>query len=127
MRKLLLIVLMYSVTGWAAGDVDLSVPYGLGDFYHHEVESEVVGRSYQVYVMLPEGYTESSDEEYPTVYVLDGGALFPLFSAYYGYLNFGEEVPNAIIVGVSYAGNTLESGNFRSTDYTAPSTEREHW
>lgn len=127
MKKLFLLVLMYSMAGWAASDVDLSVPYGLGDFYHHEVKSGVVGRSYQIYVMLPDGYEESSDKKYPTVYVLDGGALFPLFSAYYSYLNFGEEVPDAIIVGVSYAGNTFESGNFRSTDYTAPSSEREDW
>ena len=58
---------------------------------------------------------------------MDGGALFPLFSAYYRYLNFGEEVPDLIIVGISYGSDTLEGGNFRSTDYTAPSEERDYW
>ena len=127
MRKLILLMLMNPMTGWAAANVDTHIPYGLGDFFHHEVESEIVGRSYHAYVMLPDGYEESVDTEYPTVYVLDGGALFPLFSAYYRYLNFEEEVPDAIIVGVSYASNTFEGGNFRSTDYTAPSSERDHW
>jgi predicted alpha/beta superfamily hydrolase len=127
MRKLILLLLMSPMAGWAAANVDTHIPYGLGDFLHHEVESEIVGRSYHVYVLLPDGYGASVDTEYPTIYVLDGGALFPLFSAYYRYLSFGEEVPDVIIVGVSYAGNTFEGGNFRSTDYTAPSSERDHW
>jgi predicted alpha/beta superfamily hydrolase len=127
MRKLIILMLMYPMTGWAAPDADTRVPYGLGDFYHHEVESEMVGRSYHIYAMLPDGYGASVDREYPTVYILDGGALFPLFAAYYRYLNFGEEVPDVIIIGVSYASDTADGGNFRSTDYTAPSSEREYW
>jgi predicted alpha/beta superfamily hydrolase len=115
------------MSGWTAANIDTHIPYGLGDFYHHEVESEIVGRSYHVYVMLPDDYGKSVDTEYPTVYVLDGGALFPLFAAYYRYLHSGEEVPGVIIVGVGYAGNTFEGGNFRSADYTAPSAERDYW
>jgi predicted alpha/beta superfamily hydrolase len=100
---------------------------GLGDTRYQRIDSEVVGRPYHVFVMLPDGYEQAPDERYPTIYLLDGGALFPLLSAYYRYLNFGAEVPDAIIVGISYGSDDFEGGNYRSTDYTAASSEREHW
>ena len=100
---------------------------GIGDTRYHHLESEIVGRGYHIYVMLPDGYDAGDSKEYPTLYVLDGGGLFPLFSAYYRYLNFGEEVPDTIIVGISYGTDLFEEGNFRSTDYSAPSNEREYW
>ncbi len=100
---------------------------GLGNTRYHHVPSDIVGRAYHIYVMLPDAYDESVDESYPTIYLLDGGALFPLLSAYYRYLNFGEEIPNAIIVGISYGSENFDDGNFRSTDYTAKSPERDFW
>ena len=107
--------------------VDVQFMQGLGDTRYHYIESESVGRGYHTYVMLPDGYDTNADTAYPTIYVLDGGALFPLFAAYYRYLNFGEEIPDSIIVGISYGSDTFEGGNFRSTDYTAPSAERDYW
>lgn len=100
---------------------------GLGDSRYHLVESTNIGREFHVYVMLPDGYDESLDDSYPTLYLLDGGGLYPLMTAYYRYLNFGEEVPDTIIVGISYGGDSFEEGNYRSTDYTAASEEREYW
>jgi len=100
---------------------------GLGDTRYQRIDSEIIGRGYHIFVMLPDGYEESPEEHYPTVYVLDGGALFPLLSAYYRYLNFGQEIPDAIIVGISYGSDTFEGGNFRSTDYTALSPDRDYW
>ena len=99
---------------------------GLGDSRYKEIDSKSVGRSYHIYIRLPGGYEESS-EKYPTVYLLDGGALFPLLSAYYQYLNFGGEVPDAIIVGISYGTADQKNGNYRNTDYTAKSKEREYY
>ncbi len=32
-----------------------------------------------------------------------------------------------ILVGISYGSSDFESGNYRSTDFTAPSEEREFW
>lgn len=107
--------------------VDMQFLQSLGDTRYHKVESEGIGRGYHIYVMLPQGYDESSHEEYPTIYLLDGGALFPLLSGYYRYLNFGEEIPDAILVGISYGSDTFEGGNYRSTDFTAKSSERDYW
>jgi hypothetical protein len=107
--------------------VDTQFMQGIGDTRYHHLESEAVGRGFHIYVMVPDDYDPADSEAYPTVYVLDGGGLFPLFSAYYRYLNFGEEIPDAIIVGISYGTDDFAEGNFRSTDYTALSDERDYW
>jgi predicted alpha/beta superfamily hydrolase len=107
--------------------VDTGYLQGLGDTRYHRVESKHIGRGYHVYVMLPSGYDETAGIKYPTIYLLDGGGLYPMLTAYYRYLNFGEEIPAAIIVGISYGSDSFEQGNFRSTDYTAPSEERSFW
>lgn len=105
---------------------DTRLLQGIGEPRYHHVASEHVGRAYHVFVNLPAGY-EESDVRYPTLYLLDGGALFPMFSAYYRYLRFAEETPDLIIVGIAYGSDNFEGGNYRSTDYTAPSTERDYW
>ena len=100
---------------------------GVGDAHYLRFESETIGRDFHLFIMLPDSYNQHPEQSFPTIYVLDGGALFPLLAAYYRYLNFGQEVPDAITVGISYGSDSYEGGNYRSTDYTAATDEREHW
>ncbi len=93
---------------------------------YHRVHSEPLGRDFHVYVMTPDGY-EAGDPKFPTIYLTDGGFLFPMLSGYYRYLQSGNEVPEAIIVGISYGAASFAEGNFRSTDYTAPSPNRDYY
>ena len=123
-HALLLLLLVISLP---AAAVDTHFMQGIGDARYHHIESRVVGRGYHIYVRLPDNYNEAGDQTYPTIYLLDGGLLFPLLTGYYRYLNFGEEVPESIIIGISYGSDSLEEGNFRSTDYSAPSEERDYW
>lgn len=111
----------------ASSAVETRFMQGLGDTRYQQIDSEIIGRRYHIFIMLPDGYEQSAEEYYPTIYVLDGGALFPLVSAYYRYLNFGEEIPDAIVVGISYGSANFEDGNYRATDYTAKSSERDYW
>ena len=111
----------------ATASVDTRYLQGMGDTHYHYVDSEIVGRGYHIFVALPSGYDPASDEQYPTIYLLDGGSLFPMLSAYFNQISFGDELPQAIIVGISYGSNDNKNGNFRSTDYTAPSSERAHY
>ena len=99
---------------------------GLDNSRYHLIESETVGRQYHLYVRLPDDYA-STGSRFPVIYVLDGGSLFPLFASYAGYLESGEEMPDAIIVGISYGAADFAGGNFRGTDYTAPSDERDYY
>lgn len=120
-----LLALMFSQSLVAA--TDMQYLQGLGDTQYLRIESDATGRPYHVYVMLPDSYKESPQRSYPTVYLLDGGALFPMMAAYSRYLTFAEEMPDSIIVGISYGSADFSGGNYRSTDYTAPSDEREYW
>ena len=112
---------------WQASAENYQHLQALRNTDYRAVDSEVLERRLHVFVMLPESYSASAETRYPTIYVLDGGALFPMFAAYYRYLNFGEEIPDAIIVGISYGSDNFEGGNFRSTDFTAASKERDYW
>ncbi|WP_265562276.1 alpha/beta hydrolase [Sphingomicrobium arenosum] len=82
--------------------------------YHH-VESEATGRSYHVYVRLPEGYA-GGEETYPTVYLLDGDATFPMLAPAHLLLHYEDKLPEAIIVGIAYG--TFGEGNHRGLDFT---------
>ena len=106
--------------------IEIEGVQALEDTRHHLIASEATGTRYHVLVGLPDGYADS-DEAYPTLYILDGGELYPLFASYYRYLNFAEEVPDMILVAISYGTDDFEHGNDRSHDFTAPTTEREHW
>lgn len=100
--------------------------HGLGDTRYVALEAPQIGRSFHVFTRLPARYSEG-DSDFPVIYLLDGGALYPMLSSYSQYLTFGEEMPASILVGISYGSTDFEGGNFRSTDYTAPSPERDYW
>ena len=123
---LLFILLMASTCVLWADSLETHLLQSLGEVKYHELKPSALGRSLHIFVDLPENYLESG-QSYPTVYLLDGGNTFPLMAAYHHYLRFGDEAPAAILVGISYGADTFKEGNWRSTDYTAPSEEREFW
>jgi predicted alpha/beta superfamily hydrolase len=109
-----------------ADSFDSQLLQSLGDVKYHALTPELLGRTFHIFVDLPENYQES-DQDYPTIYLLDGGNTFPLMAAHHHYLRFGDDAPAAILVGISYGADTFQEGNLRSTDFTAPSEEREYW
>jgi predicted alpha/beta superfamily hydrolase len=120
--------LMFTLAGSLlhAESLDTQLLQSLGDVRYHELKAAKLGRSFHIFVDLPEDYHES-DVSYPAVYLLDGGNTFPLMAAYHHYLRIGDETPPVILVGISYAADTFREGNYRSTDFTAPSQERDFW
>lgn len=106
-------------------DASKQVIQGLGTPKYHSIKSVKSETTYNLIVRLPDDY--ETNKKYPTVYLLDGGISYPLLSAYYHYLRFTNEIPQMIIVGISYGTDDWKKGNARSVDYTAKSPEREHW
>ncbi len=127
--RLLLLILFMSLSGVSFCDnqVDYGQLQGIGDTRYHLFDSERLGHPLHVFVRLPRVTSDSADKKFPVVYLLDGGVTFPLLSAYYHYLRNGEEVPEMILVGISYGSDTFEGGNYRSSDFTAPAEDREWW
>ena len=125
--------LLAATVGWLCAvpvggtEPDLRHLQGLGDTRYHRLESEILQRGFHIFVRLPEGYSEQEAVAFPTVYLLDGGTTFPLLSGYYGYLSLAGDVPEVILVGISYGTADWQQGNMRSTDFTASSAEREHY
>lgn len=127
MIKTLAMTLLLLADTVTAASFNPSHLQGLGDTRYHAFESETLGHSLHLYVRVPEGAARDPGGPYPTVYLLDGGINFPLLSSYYHYLRIGGEVPELILVGISYGSDTFDGGNFRSSDFTAPSRERAWW
>lgn len=76
------------------------------------------GRTYHVYVRLPEGYDAAADRTWPVVYVLDGDSLFPILASTHLFLGYDEGLPEAIVVGIAY-GSFDPAINRRNVDFTA--------
>jgi predicted alpha/beta superfamily hydrolase len=82
------------------------------------LKSSVTKRGYELYVFLPSGYAQSKGKKYPVLYVLDGQWDFQLLVSVYGGLLFDGFVPEMIIVGITYSGDSPNYGALRSMDYT---------
>lgn len=110
--------------------VDWQKLHGLGNVEYIQMQTQKEGgnqQSYHIFIRLPEDLDPIGKTTYPTLYLLDGGTNFPLFSSYYKYLRFMQDVPPMIIVGISYGTQDRRQGNARRVDYTAPSKEKEFW
>ena len=118
-------VALLIVSGCTAASAPLPGLQGLADTRYHRIESDATGHAYHVHVRLPHGHDPA--RRLPAVYLLDGGAMYPKLSGYYHYLRLGEELPPLALVGISYGSDRFEEGNFRSSDFTAPSPERDFW
>jgi len=73
-----------------------------GDYF--ALSSKEVGRTYHIYVRLPEGYQEKPDQRYPVVYLLDGDSTFPMLAPLHLFMHYDDQIPEAIIVGIAYGG-----------------------
>jgi len=122
-----IIVFAASATISPGQPVSIEGLQGLDETRHHVVESDVLDKQLHILVGLPDGYDPSANESYPTVYILDGGELYPLLKSYSNYLHNGGEAPKLILVAISYGTDDWQKGNDRSHDYTAPTDEREYW
>jgi predicted alpha/beta superfamily hydrolase len=82
------------------------------------IKSLTTGRDYDLYVLLPSGYAPHQEKRYPVLYVLDGQWDFQLLVSIYGGLLFDGCVPEMVIVGISYSGDSPNYAALRSMDYT---------
>lgn len=82
------------------------------------LDSSVTGRSYDIYVRLPDEYVQDRVKKYPVLYVLDGQWDFKLLDSIYGGLYYDGFVPEMIIVGITYSGSNADYGALRAMDYT---------
>jgi uncharacterized protein len=85
-----------------------------GDYF--PIRSASNGRSYHIYVRLPEGYADAPHRKYPTVYLLDGDSTFPMLAPQHLFLNYDDNLPEAILVGIAF-GSFAPPANSRGPDF----------
>ncbi len=80
--------------------------------------SEEVADSFYLYIRVPKNY-ETENKSYPVLYLLDGDISFNMATSIVRYLQYGNDVPEIIIVGIGY-GTMMNDNkiNFRERDYT---------
>jgi uncharacterized protein len=82
------------------------------------LKSVNTGRTYDLYIRLPEEYTPN--RQYPVLYLLDGQWDFKLLDSIYGGLYYDQFIPEIIIVGITYSGDSPNYETLRAIDYTPP-------
>jgi len=83
-----------------------------------QLKSSATGRSYDIYVRLPAGYAPDQNRDYPVLYVLDGQWDFKLLDSIYGGLEYDGFVPEMLIIGIAYSGESPDFDSLRAMDYT---------
>ena len=83
-----------------------------------QLKASATGRSYDIYIRLPDTYAQSTGKKYPVLYVLDGQWDFKLLDSIYGGLYYDGSVPEMIIAGITYSGHQPDYGALRAMDYT---------
>jgi predicted alpha/beta superfamily hydrolase len=86
------------------------------------LKSRATGRTYHIYVRLPQDYAADPAKRFPTVYVLDGDALFPILAATHLFLTIDDKLPEAIVVGIAY-GSFDPAVNARGVDFMPPAPD----
>ncbi len=79
---------------------------------------DAAGRADLLYVALPASYAREPQRRYPVVYLCDGYWDFALVYGFTGNLVYDRAVPEFILVGLGYQGESPDYERLRSHDYT---------
>lgn len=110
------LMLMAPATGHAAsasGEIR-HLPGVAGEYFRHD--SRILGRPLHIFVKLPESYDGAPDRRYPVSYILDGDTLFPMLAPAHLFLQYDENLPEAVLVGIAYGGLGKDV-NMRHVDF----------
>jgi uncharacterized protein len=87
--------------------------------------SHLLDKEYQLAVFLPENYAYSQ-QRYPVLYGLDGDLYFGVAAGLFPLLNWLDQVPEMVIVGISYDIKSYEEwGRLRELDFKIPEVQAE--
>ncbi|MDT8346489.1 MAG: alpha/beta hydrolase-fold protein [Flavobacteriaceae bacterium] len=74
---------------------------------YQNITSEIMSQERPIKILLPRNYEKNDPKEYPVLIVLDGDYLFEPVGGLVDYYSYWEEMPEAIVVGISQ--NTTRS------------------
>jgi len=83
----------------------------------HIFPAKAINDTFRIEVALPSTYSSSSNS-FPVLYLLDSDKSFGLAHDVVGWLTWAREMPQVIVVGISYGGTTKRWWDKRSRDYS---------
>ncbi len=107
-------------TGYAQVVTDAAGKDNLYNTLVKVFQSQIINDDFYLYISLPDDY-DQSDKKYPVMYLLDGDVAFGMAASIARYLQFGNAIPELIIVGIGYGGLKKNEGNMRNRDQTISS------
>jgi predicted alpha/beta superfamily hydrolase len=81
------------------------------------INSSVTDKKYDLYINLPANYGDTT-KVYPVVFLLDAQWDFTLMQSIYGQQYFDGFIPEMVIVGITWGGNTPNYDSLRRGDFT---------
>ncbi len=119
--KRLIIFIIAAFIGCSIGYAqEVTDAAGKDNLYNTQVkifQSKIIADDFHLYISIPDDY-DQSDKKYPVLYLLDGDVAFGMAASIARYLQFGNAIPELIIVGIGYGALKKNEGNMRSRDYT---------
>lgn len=89
----------------------------------HIITSSIIKDEFKISISLPKNYSNGS-KRYPVVYLLDSNIFFGLFTDTVRILQYGQEIPELIVVGIGYPEGKdhlyLRNRDFGPTPYNLP-------
>ena len=94
-------------------------PYILSDTHTETVTSTITGRNYRLFIRYPGGYFEADAQKtYPVVYLLDAQWAFPLLTSIAESLEYDKDIPQVIVVGITWQGSNQYIEEIRTLEFT---------
>jgi len=119
-QAILILLIAFSLNAYAQQYPPVTIP---GSEVRKITSSIVVGQEYELHILLPGGYKNSS-KIYPVVYLMDSQWDFPLVKSIYGEHYYDGFIPEMIIVGVTWGGVNPNPDSLRARDYTPTNEAR---
>ena len=82
------------------------------DTEQRQLHSKVNNQEYEIYISLPDNYVQG-DSTYPVLYLTDANQYFGLIADMTRGLQWGGEMPKAIIVGIGYPLSSFKTDDER--------------
>jgi predicted alpha/beta superfamily hydrolase len=93
-------------------------PVQLVNTQQRQLYSKFNKQQYELYISLPDGYLQS-DSTYPVLYLSDANTYFGMVTDMTRNLQWGGEMPEAIIVGIGYPINSEKTDEERWAKWLA--------
>ena len=93
-----------------AVNTNTHTPFVLENTNVYSFKSKITHKQYGICIQYPEGYLQRKEQKpLPVVYILDAQWHFPTIGAIYGTLHHDRQMPEALIVGITWQdGNLFE-------------------